>query len=607
MPSRDPHRDAIVEALKVGSELDRIFARIGTSTHSRGRILVVYRNALRALEKELAADEPNMLAVGEILGGLRREVESFAREVMSASADLGLQSIKNQIDIYGIDPGVDPEMLGWQLLAMQEEAVAAVTSQVERQSTSALAMLMSGADRAMILGDTDRQGIIRPSPVTQDMAYWAAAGFAGAYALFTKANGKIPFKKQAVAACDDHTTETCLRVHGQIQPLDEPFKLIGTPRYADELDWSPFHWWCRTSCALYMDEYDIGMTEMMRAQAANELDRRWRETGSYGPTAKRPIVTRPKPKPPTEVTPVILPPEEIPPEEKIEIEGQMAPRDVPLSDAQKAAWEAGEHFTRGLPGSPTRLEDLTESMVKGLPAPRGMGFEDETLQAAKHDLIVELSERTGIGYEQMDAFVRGWAQTSNDDSLAMLTTQEIAADLFGGKLSPWQEERLASLRERFPDAVTSSFALWPGEPLQLVPYATPEEAVRATLRAMYDVTQERFAADGITELVIRRGFSTSDESLIDFFSDISSGDRVDIQSNALESWSFSGFIAEYFASERPGGGIGMVFETRVPVERIFSTPRSGFGCLDEWEVVVIGGDFGDSATLRRPEEERAEW
>ena len=75
------------------------------------------------------------------------------------------------------------------------------------------------------------------------------------------------FQKQAIAALDAHTTDCCLRVHGQIQPLDGLFHLTGEPRFADNMDWSPFHWNCRTSVALYKPDYDDGLTEKMHEGA----------------------------------------------------------------------------------------------------------------------------------------------------------------------------------------------------------------------------------------------------------------------------------------------------------------------------------------------------
>jgi hypothetical protein len=88
------------------------------------------------------------------------------------------------------------------------------------------------------------------------------------------------YMKQAIAAIDQNTTDCCLNVHGQIQPLDKPFILVGTPRYADKVDAPPFHWNCRTAMSLYterMEEKGITTAEMESAAEA-ELSAR-EETG----------------------------------------------------------------------------------------------------------------------------------------------------------------------------------------------------------------------------------------------------------------------------------------------------------------------------------------
>ncbi len=54
----------------------------------------------------------------------------------------------------------------------------------------------------------------------------------------------------------------------------QPFHLEGTPRFADELDWSPFHYYCRTSIALYLPEYDDGITARMQLSASTVLEER---------------------------------------------------------------------------------------------------------------------------------------------------------------------------------------------------------------------------------------------------------------------------------------------------------------------------------------------
>lgn len=88
------------------------------------------------------------------------------------------------------------------------------------------------------------------------------------------------WRKQAIAAIDERTTDCCLRVHGQIQLLDAPFKLTGTPRFADEMKSPPFHLYCRTVQALYVEEFEVQgvTTDDMRDAARTEL--KAREDGS---------------------------------------------------------------------------------------------------------------------------------------------------------------------------------------------------------------------------------------------------------------------------------------------------------------------------------------
>ncbi len=103
-------------------------------------------------------------------------------------------------------------------------------------------------------------------------------GLLGAYlSIYNEQQGET-YKKQVVATIDDRTTDCCLRVHGQIQPLDEPFQLTGTPRFADEVQDPPFHWYCRTAEALYHESFEeIGIpTSAMQEAASVELEARER-------------------------------------------------------------------------------------------------------------------------------------------------------------------------------------------------------------------------------------------------------------------------------------------------------------------------------------------
>lgn len=82
-------------------------------------------------------------------------------------------------------------------------------------------------------------------------------------------------RKQAIAAIGKNTTDCCLRVHGQIQPVSEPFELVGEPRFADRIMHSPFHWNCRTAVAMYHPAFEESSpTAKMQAEAKAELARR---------------------------------------------------------------------------------------------------------------------------------------------------------------------------------------------------------------------------------------------------------------------------------------------------------------------------------------------
>lgn len=121
-----------------------------------------------------------------------------------------------------------------------------------------------------------RSGKVSLELVIQQLVWGVAAG--GLSILYREGQWQAGFEwgKQAVAAVDERTTDCCLRAHGQIKPLDEDFVLVGTPRFADTVDWTPFHWNCRSSVTLYIPEMEaVGVpTVEMRAAALAELDAR---------------------------------------------------------------------------------------------------------------------------------------------------------------------------------------------------------------------------------------------------------------------------------------------------------------------------------------------
>jgi hypothetical protein len=106
------------------------------------------------------------------------------------------------------------------------------------------------------------------------MALWGVVGATlGAIYGAWQQQSSVTYWKQAIAAIDERTTDCCLRVHGQVQPLDKPFELSGTPRFADKVQNPPFHLYCRTATALYrpeMEQTGLSTAEMISA-ARSEL------------------------------------------------------------------------------------------------------------------------------------------------------------------------------------------------------------------------------------------------------------------------------------------------------------------------------------------------
>jgi len=88
-----------------------------------------------------------------------------------------------------------------------------------------------------------------------------------------QAGEQVPIQKQAIASINARTTQTCLRVHGQIRDLDQPFELTGEPRFEREMQQPPFHWNCRTEIVAYNQSFEEGSalsTANMRKQAIDQ-------------------------------------------------------------------------------------------------------------------------------------------------------------------------------------------------------------------------------------------------------------------------------------------------------------------------------------------------
>jgi hypothetical protein len=183
----------------------------------------------------------------------------------------------------------------------------------------------------------------------------------------------------------------------------------------------------------------------------------------------------------------------------------------------------------------------------------------------------DIIRRAGIS-----RLVSGWAATSNDSRPTSLVMQEAAAGELGlTKTAAW-----ASL-----DAGTK------GEMAKLMNDGT-YDLCRQVARCMYEATQENLKKNGITHVKLYRGVKAEGLTQAAGMADVKRAKAASAPSQKvasitlrpLSSWAFSSGTAQSF------GYGGAVFTATVPANRIFSTAVTGFGCLNEHEVVVLGGE-----------------
>jgi len=284
------HRQAVRSALRVNEGMGVLFARLGSRQHPRGALWVAYVRALREL-RDILASGPGSVGrparawsglqvaqAGDVLRQLRINVALGVQPVLEDAALLGTLQALAQVRAYGLQAPetVQPPS------SQAREGLQAVLAAVDAQVAAAQALLLTGAPQEMIIGTDERQGPLSAAAVITPATLWigaaALAGWGWAVGQYGGRPQK-PWLKQAVAAIDERTTECCLRVHGQVVPLDGLFHLTGQPRFAEYKEASPFHWRCRTALALVRPEdAGDGLTQEMTSAARAELAAR-AETG----------------------------------------------------------------------------------------------------------------------------------------------------------------------------------------------------------------------------------------------------------------------------------------------------------------------------------------
>lgn len=274
----NPLEQSIRLAAKTNQDLYQYFAKAGTSDHPRGFVLTAYRNARMAM-REALKQRNKIQATRDVMAELRLVTRSNLSNLLQQVQHDGVENAEKHIALYKNSVGRSVSM---GLSDKRESALLAVIAKIDAQAAYIDAVLQAEQDENLILGDEDRIGALRPGDVLVASAFWIAALFWDSWSSqIAETRDAAQYEKVAVAALDNRTTDCCLRVHGQVQPFDKPFKLTGTPRFADELEWTPFHWYCRTSIALYLKQYDNGLVDRMKESAQTVLDERaqgiWKE------------------------------------------------------------------------------------------------------------------------------------------------------------------------------------------------------------------------------------------------------------------------------------------------------------------------------------------
>ncbi len=252
---------------------------ISIETAMNGEIRREYwqvRLKMLALLNDLGGNSPTLPGqLRSIMATFKTWLAEMSQRFLLRIRELLTTYTADQFDNLGLSSEFNVNQLMAETSATREEILSNISSRLQESadsimltlSASLINMTQAGADdqaiakRLFALQPTDgrvsewRNGRNLLISVGQTALFTSAV--AGSMLTFSLLNerlksrrSKIQVFKVAVATIDARTTQTCSRINGQIQPVDKPFIVTGTPRYADEKMLPPFHDYCRTVVAI---------------------------------------------------------------------------------------------------------------------------------------------------------------------------------------------------------------------------------------------------------------------------------------------------------------------------------------------------------------------
>lgn len=195
-----------------------------------------------------------------------------------------------------------------------------------------------------------------------------------------------------------------------------------------------------------------------------------------------------------------------------------------------------------------------------------------TTSAKERLLKAGVPESMHRRYALAAGMTRSWAETSGDS----------VARAVGVQFAIRKELKVSgALTKHFGSEAKKKGLPWGKEQEDIIKRIQDNKAVRAVVRAQYQATQDHLKKIGVTHLVLARGWSGS--------TIVKQGQDQDISLQPASSFSMHKSVSYMFSGGPSAKKRGIV--GTVPADRIFSTCVTGFGCLGEQEVVVLGGKF----------------